>query len=102
MSRRFIEAPAFMGLYTGLVAIGALVVLIPGLPLVGAILVSANLNGILLPIVLVFMLRLVNDRRIMGAYVNPRWLNAMAWAMTGLIVLLTLIMFGSTILSWFA
>lgn len=101
VSRKFSEAPAFMGLYTGLVAVGALVVLIPGLPLVAAILVSANLNGVLLPIVLVFMLRLVNNRRIMGEYVNPRWLNVVAAALTGLIILLTLIMFGSTILSWF-
>ena len=101
VSRKFREAPAFMGLYTALVAVGALVVLIPGLPLVAAILVSANLNGVLLPIVLVFMLRLVNDRRIMGEYVNPRWLNVVAWILTALIVLLTLIMFGSTIASWF-
>jgi Mn2+/Fe2+ NRAMP family transporter len=77
------------------------VVLIPGLPLVGAILVSANLNGILLPVVLVFMLRLVNNPRIMGRYVNPPWLNLLAWTLTGMVVLLTLIMFGSTIASSF-
>ena len=100
VSRKFSEAPAFMGLYTGLVAIGALFVLIPGLPLVGVILVSANLNGVLLPIILVFMLRLVNNRRIMGDYVNPRWLNVVAWSLTGLIVLLTLIMFGATFVFW--
>ncbi|MDQ3880887.1 MAG: Nramp family divalent metal transporter [Chloroflexota bacterium] len=99
VSRKFSEAPAFMGLYTGLVVVGALFVLIPGMPLVGVILVSANLNGVLLPIVLVFMLRLVNNRRIMGDYVNPRWLNVVAWSLTGLIVLLTVIMFGSTIAS---
>ena len=102
VSRKFSEAPAFMGLYTGLVAIGALFVLIPGLPLVGVILVSANLNGVLLPTILIFMLRLVNNRRIMGQYVNPRWLNLVAWGLTGLIVLLTVIMFGSTFASWLA
>ncbi|MFN2484225.1 MAG: NRAMP family divalent metal transporter [Candidatus Limnocylindria bacterium] len=100
VSRNFREAPVFMALYTALVGIGALVVLIPGLPLVGAILVSANLNGILLPIVLVFMLRLVNNPRIMGRYVNPRWLNVVAWGLTALVVVLTLVMFGSTIASW--
>ena len=101
VSRKFGEAPVFMGLYTALVAVGALVVLIPGLPLVGAILVSANLNGVLLPIILVFMLRLVNNARIMGRHTNPPWLNVVAWSLTALIVALTLVMFGSTIISWF-
>ena len=75
VSRKFSEAPAFMGLYTALILIGAVVVLVPGLPLIGVILVSQNLNGILLPIILVFMLRLVNNPRIMGSHTNPRWLN---------------------------
>jgi NRAMP (natural resistance-associated macrophage protein)-like metal ion transporter len=83
VSRRFSEAPVFMGLYTALIAVGALVVLLPGLPLIGVILVSQNLNGILLPIILVFMLRLVNNRRIMGDHVNPLWLNVLAWGLTG-------------------
>jgi Mn2+/Fe2+ NRAMP family transporter len=100
VSRKFSEAPAFMGLYTALIVIGALVVLLPGLPLIGVILVSQNLNGILLPIILVFMLRLVNNRRIMGEHVNPTWLNVLAWGLTGLIIALTLILFGSTIASW--
>jgi NRAMP (natural resistance-associated macrophage protein)-like metal ion transporter len=100
VSRRFSEAPVFMGLYTALIAVGALVVLLPGLPLIGVILVSQNLNGILLPIILVFMLRLVNNRRIMGDHVNPLWLNVLAWGLTGLIIVLTLVLFGSTLASW--
>ena len=91
VSRRFREAPAFMGLYTGLIVIGALVVLIPGLPLIGIILFSQFLNGLLLPIILVFMLRLVNNPRIMGRHTNPTWLNVLAWGLTGLVTLLTLI-----------
>ena len=97
VSRRFREAPAFMGLYTALIVIGALVVLIPGLPLIGLILASQLLNGILLPVILVFMLRLANNPRIMGRYTNPTWLNVVAWTMTGLIVLLTVIMLGSAV-----
>ncbi|HEX6140661.1 MAG TPA: Nramp family divalent metal transporter [Candidatus Limnocylindria bacterium] len=89
VSRRFGEAPVFMGLFTALVALGALVVLVPGLPLIGLILASQFLNGLLLPVILVFMLRLVNNRRIMGEHVNPRWLNIVAWCLTGLIVLLS-------------
>src|SRR5438552_8364914 len=100
VSRRFSEAPAFMGLYTALIVIGAVVVLVPGLPLIGVILVSQNLNGILLPIILVFMLRIVNNPRIMGSHTNPRWLNLLAWALTGLVILLTAILFGSTVAGW--
>jgi Mn2+/Fe2+ NRAMP family transporter len=102
VSRKFSEAPVFMGLYTALIIIGALVVLVPGMPLTGLIILSQNLNGILLPIILVFMLRLVNNPRIMGEHTNPRWLNILAWGLTGLIIALTLVLFGSTILSWFA
>jgi len=100
VSRKFSEAPVFMGLYTALIVIGAAVVLIPGLPLIGVILVSQNLNGILLPIILVFMLRLVNNPRIMGVHTNPTWLNVVAWGLTGLVIVLTLVLFGATIAGW--
>ena len=100
VSRRFREAPVFMGLYTALIAIGALVVLIPGMPLTGLILLSQNLNGILLPIILVFMLRLANNPRIMGSHTNPRWLNVVGWSLTGLVTTLTLVLFGSAVAGW--
>jgi len=100
VSRNFREAPVFMGLYTALIVIGAVVVLIPGLPLIGVIVISQNLNGILLPIILVFMLRLVNNPRIMGSHTNPTWLNVVAWGLTGLITLLTLVLFAATIGTW--
>lgn len=89
VSRRFREAPVFMGLYTALIVIGAAVVLIPGLPLIGVILASQLLNGILLPVILVFMLRLVNNPRIMGRYTNPAWLNLVAWTLVVLIGVLS-------------
>jgi Mn2+/Fe2+ NRAMP family transporter len=76
------------------------VVLIPGLPLIAVILVSQNLNGILLPIILVFMLRLVNNPRIMGRHTNPTWLNVVAWGLTGLITALTLVLFASSLGGW--
>ncbi len=100
ISRKFSEAPVFMGLYTALIVIGAAVVLIPGLPLIGLILISQYLNGILLPIILFFMLRLVNNPRIMGTHTNPTWLNVLAWGLTGLITLLTAVLFGSAVAGW--
>lgn len=100
ISRKFSEAPVFMGLYTALIVIGAAVVLIPGLPLIGLILIGQYLNGILLPIILFFMLRLVNNPRIMGTHTNPTWLNVLAWGLTGLITLLTVVLFGSAVAGW--
>jgi NRAMP (natural resistance-associated macrophage protein)-like metal ion transporter len=100
VSRKFSEAPVFMGLYSALIVIGAVVVLVPRLPLIAVILISQNLNGILLPIILIFMLRLVNNPRIMGRYGNPTWLNVLAWGLTLLITALTLVLFGSAIGGW--
>jgi Mn2+/Fe2+ NRAMP family transporter len=72
ISRNFREAPVFMGLFTLLIAIGALVVLSPSVPLIPLILVSQNVNGLLLPIVLVFILILARDRTVMGDQANGR------------------------------
>jgi Mn2+/Fe2+ NRAMP family transporter len=70
ISKNFRDAPVFMGLFTLLLLLGAVVVLIPGMPLIPLILVSQNVNGLLLPIVLVFVLKLANDRQVMGEYRN--------------------------------
>jgi Mn2+/Fe2+ NRAMP family transporter len=72
ISKNFREAPVFMGLFTLLVVVGALIVLSPGVPLIPLILVSQNVNGLLLPIVLIFILKLAGDRRIMGDHANGR------------------------------
>lgn len=101
VSRRFREAPVFMGLYTALIVIGALVVLIPGAPLVELIVTSQTLNGLLLPLLLVFMLRLVNNPRIMGGHTNPGWLNVAAWGLTGVVGLLNVLLIGSLVAALF-
>jgi NRAMP (natural resistance-associated macrophage protein)-like metal ion transporter len=72
ISKDFREAPVFMGLFTLLLVIGALVVLSPSVPLIPLILVSQNVNGLLLPIVLVFILKLAADRSLMGEQANSR------------------------------
>src|SRR3989442_2132126 len=72
ISKDFREAPVFMGLFTLLLVIGAAVVLSPSVPLIPLILVSQNVNGLLLPIVLVFILKLAADRSLMGHEANGR------------------------------
>ncbi len=89
VSRSWSEAPIFNGLYTALIAIAAAVVLIPGLPLIQVIVATQFLNGLLLPIVLIFVLRLVNDRDMMGEHTNNRLFNIISYGTTAILILLT-------------
>jgi NRAMP (natural resistance-associated macrophage protein)-like metal ion transporter len=99
VGKRFGDARAFFGIYTFVLVIGALVVLIPGIDLLPVILASQNLQGLLLPIVLIFMVLLVNDRGLMGRHANGRRANLLAWTAVGLVVLLDAILLGSVILN---
>ena len=92
LNRKFREAPVFYWLYTGLIIVGAGIILIPKAPLVKLAVLSQVLNGVLLPFVLVFMLLLVNKRQLMGRYINSRSYNVVAWGLTGIIVALTAFM----------
>lgn len=90
------EAPVFFGIFTALIVVAALAVLLPGVPLVTMILLSQDVNGLILPAVLVYMLVLINDRRLMGRYVNGRVANAVAGiTVAGLIVLTALLLLSS-------
>jgi len=89
IDKRFNEAPVFYWLYTLLIGGGAAVVLIPRLPLLKFIIFSQVANGILLPFVLVYMLKLINRPRLMGSYKNKPWQNAVAWTTAGVMIVLT-------------
>ena len=87
---RLREAPIFYSLYTALIVVGAGVVLIPNFPLVRMILLSQVLNGALLPVVLIFMVLLINRKDLMGEWVNPPWYNFVSWISVAIVVGLTL------------
>ena len=89
VGRKFGEAPVFYWLYTALIVAGGVVVLIPGLPLVKIAVLSQVVNGIVLPFVLIFMLLLINKKELMGEYVNKPFFNAVAWATTVIMIVLT-------------
>ena len=93
LSKRFREAPVFYWLYTSLIVVGAAIILLPGVPWIRMAVLSQFLNGILLPFVLIFMLILVNRRSLMGALVNGRTYNVVAWTLTGLTIALTVVWF---------
>jgi Mn2+/Fe2+ NRAMP family transporter len=92
LDKRFHEAPVFYWLYTVLIVAGAGVLLIPGLPLVYVSVLSQVANGVVLPLVLVFVLLLVNDAELMGKYVNSRRYNIVAWVTVGVMIALTIAM----------
>lgn len=96
MNRNFREAPVFVGLYAGLIITAALVILFPGIPLVPVMFFSQVLNGILLPVVLIFMLLLINDERIVGPYRNSAILNAVAWITVIAMIILSLLLVVTT------
>ncbi len=96
VNKRFGEAPVFYWLYTLLIVIGAGVVLLPNFPLVKMILFSQVLNGILLPVVLIFMLKLINKKELMGEWTNSRLYNWVAWVSVVLIIGLTAALAGIT------
>ncbi len=85
------QAPFFYGIFGITLFVGAAVVLLPFSPL-AAMLVSQDLNGMLLPVVLIFMLKLVNDRRVMHDYVNGFWSNVLAWSVVTALIMLTMIL----------
>jgi NRAMP (natural resistance-associated macrophage protein)-like metal ion transporter len=96
LDKKFGEAKVFYWLYTLLVGAGAAVILIPKFPLLKVTVLSQVLNGILLPVVLVFMLLLVNKHELMGRHVNSRFFNVVAWAtVVGMSVLSFIMLWGT-------
>jgi NRAMP (natural resistance-associated macrophage protein)-like metal ion transporter len=91
VSRSFREAPIFLGVFTFLVAVGAAIAVIPNLPLIRVLLVTQVINGLLLPVVLFAVLRLVNDRELMGSRVNGPIYNAAAWLTVIVVTVLSLL-----------
>ena len=89
----FKDAPVFYWLYTLLIAGGAIAVLfIPNARLIGMVILSQVLNGILLPLVIIFMLLLINRKDLMGEYVNSAWFNGVAWLTAAVVIVLSLVM----------
>jgi NRAMP (natural resistance-associated macrophage protein)-like metal ion transporter len=97
LDKGFREAKFFYWLYSLLLFAGAAVVLIPNFPLVKFSILSQVLNGILLPLVLVFMLKLINKHDLMGKYTNTRWFNVIAWTTAIIVTALSLVLVWNTL-----
>jgi NRAMP (natural resistance-associated macrophage protein)-like metal ion transporter len=94
LDKTFSEAPFFYWFYTLLIGLGAAVLLIPNFPMMKVAILSQVLNGILLPVILIFMLKLVNKHELMGKYKNSLLFNIVAWSTAIIVIGL------STVLVW--
>ena len=97
LDKKFSEAPLFYSVYTALIVLGAAIVLIPNMPLIKLMLLSQVANGILLPFVLYYMLRLVNRTDLMGEYKNSGTANAIAITTSVVMVILTVAMIWTSV-----
>ncbi|HNY03908.1 MAG TPA: divalent metal cation transporter, partial [Bacteroidales bacterium] len=92
IDKKWREAPEFYVLYTAILVLGVIIILIPGTPLITLTLWTQIINGILLPVVLVSMILLVNNKKIMGTYTNRPFQNMVGWVtvvvLTGLSLML--------------
>lgn len=96
------EAPVFFAVYTALIVLGAAVILLPIQSLVRTMMASQTLNGVLLPVILIVMLKLINNRRLMGRYVNGRAFDVLARVIIAVLILLTAILIAVTLFpGWF-
>jgi Mn2+/Fe2+ NRAMP family transporter len=87
--------------FTFLIVLGATVAMMPGLPLIHVLLVTQVINGVLLPIILVVVLKLVNNRELMGNHVNGPVYNIAAWVTTIIVSALSLMVILSTLFPGF-
>ena len=92
LDKKFGEASVFYWLYTVLICAGAALILLPRFPLLKIPVLSQVLNGVLLPFVLIFMLRLINKGHLMGSHVNTKFFNAVAWATAGVMIVLSILL----------
>jgi Mn2+/Fe2+ NRAMP family transporter len=89
VNKKFSEAPQFYGLYSLLIFLGAGIVMLPKIPLFPVMYVSQIINGVVLPVILVFMLILINNKKLMGEYTNKRTYNLISYITVAVLVVLS-------------
>jgi NRAMP (natural resistance-associated macrophage protein)-like metal ion transporter len=92
VNKDFEQAPQFFWLFTIIIFVSAVLILIPNAPLMTIMFISQVVNGAVLPFVLFFMIMLINDRKLMGDYVNGPTFNIIAWVTVVVMIVLTCIM----------
>lgn len=93
LNKKVEEAPQFYYSFSVILALAMLVILIPGFPLIKIMVFSQVVNGVLLPVILILMLKLINNKKLMGKRCNNKVQNAFAWATVWILISLTVLMF---------
>jgi NRAMP (natural resistance-associated macrophage protein)-like metal ion transporter len=89
VNKKFSEAPQFYGLYSLLIFLGAGIILLPKIPLFSVMYISQIVNGVVLPAILVFMLVLINNKKLMGEHVNNKGYNIISCITIVALIILT-------------
>ncbi|MEP7379812.1 MAG: divalent metal cation transporter, partial [Chloroflexota bacterium] len=89
---RWREAPAFYGLLAFFIGFAALFMLIPGLPLIQVMFGAQVINGLLLPVILVFVMLLAGDKRLMGNLVSGRINLTLGWLVTVMLIVMSVVL----------
>ena len=97
----FRRAPMFLGLFTALVAVGAIIALIPNVPVVQLLVGVQVLNGVLLPIILLFILVLAGDRRLIGGLRNGPVSQVLGWGTFVIVTSAVLVLLSTQVLDAF-
>lgn len=100
VDRSWSEAPQFNAIFTFVIVFGAAVIMIPNINLVAIMIFSQVINGVLLPFLLIFMMVLVNDKKLMGTHTNGPLYNTVAWITIGVVLALTVVLLGMTVTGW--
>lgn len=101
IARSFREAPIFLGIFTSLILTGSIVAMIPGIPQIKLLIFTQFINGLLLPIILIAIVKLASNPEIMGRHRNSRLFNIFAWTIAIVISSLSLLLIGKSIADMF-
>ncbi len=96
LSRSFREAPIFLGIFTALILIGAIIALIPNIPQIQLLILTQALNGLLLPFILFAIVKLSSNAEIMGEYKNNKIFNLIAWLIMIIVSILSILLLVTT------
>ena len=97
LSHSFREAPIFIGIFSALTFFGAVVALIPNIPQIKLLILTQSINGVLLPFLLTAIVLLSSNREIMGDYANSLWFKILAWLMTVVVSILSILLIFTTL-----
>lgn len=100
INKKINEAPQFYALFTFIILISAIIILIPNAPLIAITIWSQIINAMLLPVVLISMITMVNNKKIMGKYTNNNFQNTVGWSTTVILIVLTIMLIISPLINY--